>query len=49
MYGYPKAEAAKVALAAINESDYEGEVIICCFCEDDATYYGFDKLTRANT
>ena len=39
VYGYPKADAAKVALLAINESDFEGEVIICCFCEDDATYY----------
>ena len=49
VYGYPKDKAAKVALATINESDYEGDVIICCFCEDDAIYYGFDKLTRANT
>ena len=49
VYGYPKDKAAKVALASINESDYEGDVIICCFCEDDAIYYGFDKLTRANT
>ena len=39
VYGYPKADAAKVALSTINESDYEGEVIICCFCNDDATYY----------
>ena len=39
VYGYPKADAAKVALATINKSDYEGEVIICRFCEDDATYY----------
>ena len=39
VYGYPKTDAAKVALATINESDYEGEVIICCFCETDATYY----------
>ena len=39
VYGYPKDKAAKVALTTINESDYEGEVIICCFCEDDATYY----------
>ena len=39
VYGYPKAEASKVALATIRESDYEGEVIICCFSEEDATYY----------
>ena len=39
MYGYPKIDAAKVALEAIGESDYEGEVIICCFSESDADYY----------
>lgn len=39
VYGYPKAEASKVALATIRESDYEGEVIICCFSEEDTAYY----------
>lgn len=39
VYGYPKAEAAKVALEAIRKSDFEGEVILCCFCEADAAYY----------
>lgn len=39
VYGYPKAEAAQVAMKAINDSDYDGEVIICCFCNADATYY----------
>ena len=39
VYGYPKAEAAQVALKAIRENDFDGEVIICCFCETDATYY----------
>ena len=39
VYGYPKAEAAQVALKAIRESDFDGEAIICCFCETDATYY----------
>ena len=39
VYGYPKIDAAKVALEAIGESDYEGEVIICCFSESDADYY----------
>lgn len=32
-------DAAKVALEAIRESNYEGEVILCCFSEDDADYY----------
>lgn len=39
VYGYPKADAARVALAAIAESDYDGEVVICCFGEHAATYY----------
>ena len=39
VYGYPKMDAAKVALEAIRESNYEGEVILCCFSEDDADYY----------
>jgi O-acetyl-ADP-ribose deacetylase (regulator of RNase III) len=40
-YGYPKAEAAKIALKTIKESGYEGEVTICCFCEADAEYYRY--------
>ena len=39
VYGYPKAEAAKIALQAIRDSDYDGEVIICCFHEEDKKYY----------
>ncbi len=39
VYGYPKAEAAQVAMKAIKESDFDGEVIICCFFEEDVTYY----------
>lgn len=42
VYGYPKAEAAKVALQTIREcmaDGYEGDVIICCFSESDAVYY----------
>ena len=39
VYGYPKMDAAKVALEAIRESNYEGAVILCCFSEDDADYY----------
>ena len=39
VYGYPKAEAAQVAIKAINDSDYDGEIIICCFCDADTTYY----------
>ena len=47
VYGYPKAEAAQIAMRTIKESDYDGEVIICCFSGQDATYYGFDELTSA--
>ena len=39
VYGYPKAEAAQIAMRTIKESDYDGEVIICCFSQSDATYY----------
>ena len=42
VYRYPKAEAARIALKTIRECQeqgYEGEVIICCFSENDATYY----------
>ena len=48
VYGYPKEEAAQIAMRTIKESDYDGEVIICCFSQSDATYYGFDELTRTN-
>ena len=39
VYGYPKVEAARIAIRAIMDSDFDGEVVVCCFCEDDATYY----------
>ncbi|MCR5313354.1 MAG: O-acetyl-ADP-ribose deacetylase [Bacteroidaceae bacterium] len=39
VYGYPKEDAAKVALAAIQGSKYDGEVIICCFDEYAAKIY----------
>lgn len=39
VYGYPKAEAARIAKAAINAHPYNGDVIICCFCEADKGYY----------
>lgn len=38
-YGYPKDEAAKIALKTIRESKYNGEVTICCFCESDKKFY----------
>ena len=39
VYGYPKAEAAQVAWQTIMQSDFDGEVVICCFCQSDAEYY----------
>ncbi len=42
VYGFPKAEAAKIArqvLAEHIEAGYQGEVIVCCFPESDAEYY----------
>ncbi|MCD8266809.1 MAG: O-acetyl-ADP-ribose deacetylase [Prevotellaceae bacterium] len=43
VYGYPKQEAARVALAAISrclmEEKYKGSVILCCFSREDAKVY----------
>jgi len=39
VYGYPKAEAAQIAIRTIQESDYDGEVIICCFDEESEECY----------
>lgn len=42
-YGYPKREAADIALKAIfghlRSGSYKGDVIICCFSRDDAATY----------
>lgn len=42
VYGYPKAEAARIALRTILahlRDGYQGQVIICCFSEADTQYY----------
>lgn len=39
VYGYPKEEAAQIALRTINEHPYNGEVFICCFCKQDKEVY----------
>lgn len=39
VYGYPKTEAAQIALKTIQESDFDGEIIICCFNKTDTSYY----------
>ena len=42
VYGFPKAEAAKIAQRVLNEhlkNGYDGEIIICCFTEADAEYF----------
>jgi len=39
VYGYPIEEAAKIAVQSIKDSDFEGEVIICCFSNKDADVY----------
>lgn len=39
-YGFPKAEAARIALAAMQEyADRLPEIIACCFSEQDAAPY----------
>lgn len=42
VYGFPKAEAAKIANQVLTkhiENGYQGKVIVCCFSESDAKYY----------
>ncbi|MCD7722131.1 MAG: O-acetyl-ADP-ribose deacetylase [Prevotellaceae bacterium] len=43
VYGYPKREAARVALATIDrclrKGKYKGSVIICCYSREDAKVY----------
>ena len=42
VYGFPKAEAAKIANQVLTkhiENGYQGEVIVCCFSESDSKYY----------
>ncbi|GAD05288.1 COG2110, Macro domain, possibly ADP-ribose binding module [Porphyromonas crevioricanis JCM 15906] len=43
VYRFPKAQAAQIALKAICRylvsGAYEGKVVICCFCEEDALLY----------
>jgi O-acetyl-ADP-ribose deacetylase (regulator of RNase III) len=43
VYGYPKQKAAKIALDAIfkhiRSGAYNGDVILCCFQEEDAKRY----------
>lgn len=42
VYGYPKAEAARIALQTIQQcmaDGYDGDVLICCFSPSDAKHY----------
>jgi O-acetyl-ADP-ribose deacetylase (regulator of RNase III) len=42
VYGFPKDEAAVIAKRVLAEhihSGYQGEVIVCCFTEQDVKYY----------
>ena len=42
VYGFPKAEAAKIARQVWTkhiEQGYQGEVIVCCFTKSDTDYY----------
>jgi O-acetyl-ADP-ribose deacetylase (regulator of RNase III) len=42
VYGFPKDEAAQIAQRVLNEhlrNSYQGEIIVCCFTENDAKYY----------
>lgn len=42
VYGFPKEEAARIALHTIFthiRDSYGGQVVVCCFSEDDVLYY----------
>lgn len=43
VYGYPKQEAAEIALSTIfkhiHNGVYQGDIILCCFQEEDAKIY----------
>jgi len=42
VYGFPKAEAAPIAIQVLTkhiEEGFDGEVIVCCFTDEDAKYY----------
>lgn len=42
VYGFPKAEAAQIAIQVLTkhiEEGFGGEVIVCCFTDEDAKYY----------
>lgn len=42
VYGFPKKEAARIALHTVFahiRDGYQGKVIICCFCKEDVEYY----------
>ena len=42
VFGFPKAEAAKIARQVLTkhiEQGYQGEVIVCCFTKSDTDYY----------
>ena len=42
VYGFPKDEAARIAKRVLNEhlrNGYQGEIIVCCFSENDVKFY----------
>lgn len=42
VYGFPKAEASKIATEVLTRhlrEGYQGEIIVCCFTQADAAYY----------
>lgn len=42
VYGFPKAEAAQIAIQVLTKhikEGFDGEVIVCCFTDEDTKYY----------
>lgn len=49
-YNFPREEAGKIALETIfkhiRKGSYKGDIILCCFQEEDAKIYG--QLLKEN-
>ena len=42
VYGFPKDEAARIAIRVLTEhlqNGYDGDIIVCCFTDSDTIYY----------
>lgn len=42
VFRFPKPAAARIALRTIFEHSYDGEILICCYSEEDKSYYDIE-------